>query len=350
MGYDFDPELAPWAAGMAAVDYTDIGAARGVLRGIAGGQPAYLPRRPVDIVDRAIPGPRGAAPVAVRTYRPAGSPRALPALIYLHWGGFVFGDLDTVDATATRLADQLGAMVVSVDYRLAPEYPFPSGLHDCFATLVWVAEHADELGIDPDRIGVGGESAGGGLAAALALLARDRQGPRLCFQCLVYPQLDDRLDTVSARSFVDTPKWNRASALHSWSYYLGVGQAATVSSYPVSDYPVSDYPVSDYPVSDYPVSCYAAPARALDLSGLPAAFVSVCEFDPLRDEGVDYARRLSAAGVDVELRNYPGTFHASVSIADAAVSKRMLADQVDALRRGLGVPRSSEGVTEGALR
>lgn len=327
MGYDFDPELAPSATRMTAVDYADIDAARGVLRGIAGGQPGYRPHRPVDIVDRAVPGPQGAPPVAVRTYRPGASAAVLPALVYLHWGGFVFGDLDTVDATVTRLADQLGAMVVSVDYRLAPEHPYPCALQDCFATLTWVAEHADELGVDPDRIGVGGESAGGGLAAALALLARDRQGPPLCFQCLVYPQLDDRLDTVSARSFVDTPKWNRASAQYSWSYYLGAGQATTVSG-------------------------YAAPARAPDLGGLPPAFVSVCEFDPLRDEGIAYARRLSAAGVDVELRNYPGTFHASVSIADAAVSKRMLADQVDALRRGLGIPSGSEDVAaaEGAVR
>jgi acetyl esterase len=154
-------------------------------------------------------------------------------------------------------------VVVSVEYRLAPEDPFPAGLEDCYAALVWLHESAAELGVDGDRIAVVGRSAGGGLAAALALVTRDRHGPALCFQCLAIPELDDRLDTPSMQAFVDTPLWNRPLAEASWRHYLGDDR------------------------SD--VSPYAAPARATDLSGLPPAYVSTMEFDPLRDEGIAYA-------------------------------------------------------------
>jgi acetyl esterase len=317
VSYDFDPELAPWVPRMPGLDYSDLAGARAVLRTVSERQPAYEPIRPVEVTDRTVPGPPGGPGVRVRIYRPdRAGPR--PALLYLHWGGYVFGDLDSIHPTALRTADQVGAVVVSVDYRLAPEAPFPAGLEDCHAALTWVAESADELGIDPARIGVAGESAGGGLAAALALLARDRGGPPLCCQVLIYPQLDDRLATVSARTFTDTPKWMRASAVQCWTYYLrGTGN----------------------PGDDH-IPPWAAPARADALEGLPPAFVAVCEFDPLRDEGITYAHRLIQAGVATELHHYPGTFHASLSITDAAVSQRMLADQVDALRRGLRVRRA----------
>lgn len=313
VGYDYDLDLAPWVPRLPPVDYTDLDTARAILHAASAGQPTYQPRKPVDVVDQAIPGPSGAPPVTVRRYRPSGPTGPIPGLIYLHWGGFVFGDLDTSHPAALRIADQLGVLVVSVDYRLAPEHPFPAGLEDCYAALAWAARHATELGLDPDRLGVGGESAGGGLAAALALLVRDRGGPQLCFQCLAYPQLDDRLDTVSARSFVDTPKWSRASAMLSWKYYLG--SAAEPGSAAVSP--------------------YAAPARAEDLTGLPPAFISVCQFDPLRDEGLAYAHRLSQAGVRTQRCHYPGTFHAPVSVGDAAISQKMITDQLRALRRGL---------------
>jgi acetyl esterase len=313
VSYDFDPELAPWVPKMPGIDYTDLAGARAALRLIAGRQPVYAPLSRIDVSDATVPGPPEAPDVRVRVYRPVEPAGPLPALLYLHWGGYVFGDLNSIHATALRTADQVGAVVVSVDYRLAPEHPFPTGLEDCYAALLWVAESAERLGIDPAQIGVAGESAGGGLAAALALLARDRGGPELCFQCLIYPQLDDRLDTVSARSFTNTPKWTRASAVQCWTYYLReIGMPG-----------------------DAGIPPYAAPARAEDLEGLPPAFVGVCEFDPLRDEGITYAHRLLQAGVSTELHHYPGTFHASVSVADAAVSQRMLADQVDALRRGV---------------
>jgi acetyl esterase len=313
VSYDFDPELAPWVPKMPGVDYTDLAGARAALRLIAKRQGPHDPVRPVEVVDTEAPGPAGAPAVPLRVYRPTDRPGPLPALLYLHWGGYVFGDRDSIHPTALRTADQVGAVVVSVEYRLAPEDPYPAGLEDCFAALAWTAASATELGIDPTRIGVAGESAGGGLAAALSLLARDRGGPQPCFQCLIYPQLDDRLDTPSARSFTNTPKWTRASAIQCWTYYLrGTGAPG-----------------------DDGVPAAAAPARAESLAGLPPAFVAVCEFDPLRDEGITYAHRLLQAGVTTELHHYPGTFHASVSIADAAISRKMIADQVDALRRGL---------------
>ncbi|MER5203876.1 alpha/beta hydrolase [Streptomyces sp. NPDC002825] len=313
MTYAFDPELAPWAAKLPRLDYGDLAAARAFLEAAVGRQPPYRPTAPVDVRELLVPGRRGAPQVPVRVYRPAGSADRLPALVYLRWGGFVFGHLDSIHATATRLAEQVGAVVVSVGYRNAPEHPFPAPLDDCYAALEWTAEHHAELGVDPDRIGIGGESAGGGLAAAVALLARDRGGPALRFQCLVHPELDDRLETRSAREFTDTPKWDRDSARHSWRHYLGATR---------------------HP--DDPVSPYAAPARAEDLAGLPPAFISACEFDPLRDENILYAHRLIQAGVPTELIHYPGTFHGCLSFADTEVVRRMTADQTAALRRGLG--------------
>jgi acetyl esterase len=312
VNYDFDPELAPWAPCLTPVDYSDVIAARATLREIMARQPVYAPVKPMDVTDRRIPGISG-PPVTVRIYRPSWPPEPMPALIYPHWGGFVTGDLDTSHSSALQIAEQAGAVIISVDYRLAPEHPFPAALNDCDAALQWVRHHAGKLGIDPEHLGVGGASAGGGLAAALALRSRDRNGPPLCFQYLAFPELDDRLDTVSARSFVDTPMLDRANALLSWRHYLGPGLANARTGAPY----------------------YAAPARAADLSGLPPTFISVCEFDPLRDEGIDYAHRLTQGGVRTQLCYYPGTFHASVGITDAAISQKMMADQLDALRRGL---------------
>ncbi|MGH7287282.1 MAG: alpha/beta hydrolase, partial [Myxococcota bacterium] len=262
-------------------------------------------------------GPTGAAQVPVRIYRPrveAAGPRA--CVFEIHGGGFLFGDLDMMDGWCQAVAAQAGAVVVSVGYRLAPEHPFPAGVEDCYAALVWTAAQAAELGIDATRIAVAGQSAGGGLAAATALLARDRGGPPLRFQLLEIPELDDRLDTPSMRAFSDTPLWNRPNAEWSWRHYLGPAHAGVPSQ-------------------------YAAPARAKDLSGLPPAYVSTMEFDPLRDEGILYALRLLQAGVAVELHSYPGTFHGSGLIPGAQVSQRNTREVIEALRRALA-RRSSE--------
>lgn len=316
MSYDIDPELLPWLGMLPDVrlrDYEALLAVRAHQAEMMDIAPAYQPRNPIDVRDVTVPGPSDAPDVAVRIYAPENRGGAVPGLLHIHGGGFVLGDLDMFHPQVLRLADELGIVIVSVDYRLAPEHPFPAPVEDCYAALKWFSEKASELGVDPARIGVGGESAGGGLAAATALLARDRGGPELCFQLLAIPEVDDRLDTESMRDYVDTPIWHRSNAVYSWRSYLGTEPGGE------------------------DVSPYAAPARATDLSGLPPAFVTTCQYDPLRDEGLEYARRLAHAGVPVELRLYPGTFHGSSLVESASISRRMIADEVDALRRGLKV-------------
>ncbi|MFC0436035.1 alpha/beta hydrolase [Kutzneria buriramensis] len=312
MTYAIDPELQQWLPMLPAISLENMPAIRAMMndpqvRAQSFQMPTYEPATPVTVEERLIPGPAGAPEVRVRVYTPTGVPGPLPGFVSIHGGGFVVGDLDQDVPIATRIAAEAAAVVVSVDYRLAPEHPYPAGLEDCYAALEWTAAKASELGVDSSRIGIGGVSAGGGLAAALALLARDRGGPAVCFQFLAIPELDDRLETPSMTRFVDTPMWNRPNAVLSWKYYLG-GQLADQ---------------------------YAAPSRAEDLSGLPPAYVSVCEFDPLRDEGLAYATRLIQAGVPTELHLFPGTFHGSELVATAAVSQRMSAESVAAIRRAL---------------
>ncbi|MEU5988026.1 alpha/beta hydrolase [Spirillospora sp. NPDC047418] len=309
MTYAYDPELVPWISMIPHLSIADIAKVRREEVEMFGNRPVYTPPVPVETRDVAVPGEPG---VPVRIFRPAEHDGVLPGLVFVHGGGFALGSVDLYHDDAASIAAEVGAVVVSVDYRLAPEHPFPAGLEDCYAVLSWTAAHAGDLGIDPDRLAVGGESAGGGLSAAVALLARDRGGPALCFQFLGIPELDDRLDTPSMRAYTDTPIWHRTNAELSWDYYLGEGVRGTAG-----------------------VSPYAAPARAEDLSGLPPAFVTTCEFDPLRDEGLSYGQRLVQAGVPTEMHLYPGTFHGSTLVPDAAVTKRMNADRLGALRRAL---------------
>jgi acetyl esterase/lipase len=312
MPYAYDPDLAPIVPLLPTTRIDDVDAARAGLEAMVGAVAVDVDTSMLDVEDRLVPGFEGAPDVAVRAYRPKGAPGPLPALLYLHGGGFVLGSIAVEHPACAVLARNLGALVVAVEYRLAPEHPFPAGLHDCYATLCWLHEHAESLGVDPARVATYGQSAGGGLSAGLALFARDRDGPGLCFQFLGIPELDDRLDTPSMRAFTDTPLWNRPNAELSWSYYLGDPRPAEVSP-------------------------YAAPARADDLAGLPPAYVSTMEFDPLRDEGIRYALALLAAGVPTELHSYPGTFHGSSLVPGAAVSRRMAHEQLGVLRRALGI-------------
>lgn len=310
MAYAFDPELAPWISMLPSFDFTDIATLRNADESMMEHLPRYDPPVPLTIRDMVVPGEPD---VPVRVYAPADQEGPLPGLLYIHGGGFILGNITMFDGDAKRIAAEVGAVVVSVEYRLAPENPFPAGLDDCYAALIWTAKSAVELGIDPARLAVGGDSAGGGLSAAVALLARDRGGPELCLQYLGIPELDDRLDTPSMRAYHDTPLWHRPAAEFSWDSYLGgPGVRGTEG-----------------------VSPYAAPARMADLSGLPPTFVNVCQFDPLRDEGIAYAQRLAQANVPTELVLYPGTFHGSGMIAQAAVNTRIINDQLAALRRAL---------------
>jgi acetyl esterase len=311
MTYAFDPELAAVIPLMPVLDHSDLAAARAQIATGLAAMPAP-DATGVDVGEVRVPGPRDAPEVMLRTYRPRGVTGPLPVIYDIHGGGFTVGSVDIDHPGNLALSRDLGALVVSVQYRLAPEDPFPAGLEDCYAGLSWVAGNAAELNADLGRIVVHGMSAGGGLAAALALLARDRGGPAIGFQFLSTPELDDRLGTPSMRAFTSTPVWNRPKAVLSWDYYLGTGIAGTAG-----------------------VSPYAAPARATDLAGLPPAYVAVMEFDPLRDEGIDYARALLAAGVPTELHLFPGTFHGSAVAAHAGISQREHAEAHAVLRKAL---------------
>src|SRR3954471_18913689 len=223
MSYAFDPELLPLVEMLTPGDFRDVAASRAGLAALIAPMNAHVDTSGMTIEDREVPGPEGDPPVPVRVYSPtAAAPNdGRPALLDIHGGGFVVGDMDMEHAIAAAITRELGAVVVVVDYRLAPEHPFPAGVEDCYAALTWLHAESAGLGVDPARIAVGGQSAGGGLSAATALLARDRGGPPLCFQFLGIPELDHRLETTSMRTFVDTPMWHRANAELSWQYYLG---------------------------------------------------------------------------------------------------------------------------------
>ncbi len=295
-----DPELEAFIPLFPKADLTDPVSSRDQLAQLAVSVPAPDVSR-LSVEDVTVPANPA---VPVRIYRPDD---AHGAIVWLHGGGFVMGTLDTEHPWAARLATLSGAVVISVEYRLAPENPFPAAFDDAYAVLTWAAEHAAELGVDPDRIAVGGHSAGGGLAAGVALKARDEQGPRICFQLLNQPGLDDRQETWSARTFTDTPWMNRDKVAAAWQHYL----------------------------AGAPATPYAAPARAEDLSGLPPAYVATAELCPNRDEDIEYAMRLLRAGVSVELHQWAGTFPGSQAIVSAEVSQRQLAELGTALRRGL---------------
>ncbi len=265
-------------AGMLPLNEMTVADARAGLEALAAmqGEPEPIHR----VEDRTIPGPAGDVPV--RVYAPAaGGP--LPVLVYFHGGGWVVGGLGTHDGVCRALANRAQAMVVSVDYRLAPEHRFPAAAEDCYAATRWVAERAAELGADPRRLAVGGDSAGGNLAAVTALMARDRGGPRLCHQLLVYPVTDARFDTPSYVANAEGYFLTRAMMQWFWDHYVPAAADRT--------------------------NPYCAPLAAPDLRGLPSATVITAEFDPLRDEGEAYAARLREAGVPVEAQRYDGIIH-----------------------------------------
>lgn len=259
--------------------------------------------------DRTVPGPAGAPAVPVRIYRPLQAGEGpLPGVYFIHGGGMILGSVAGEDAVASRICDAVGAIVVSVEYRLAPENPYPAQSEDCYAGLVWMAKNAAELGIDADRLAVYGGSAGGGLTIATALLARDRNGPAIRFMMPIYPMIDDRNETVSSQEITDVGVWDRAGNIQAWEWYLG----------------------------GKPADQYAAPARAEDLSGLPPAFIDVGSVDLFLDEDITFVQRLLQAHVPVEFHINPGSYHGSESFApEAALSQRIWARRLDALQRAL---------------
>lgn len=264
----------------------------------------------VESEDRRVPSTAGGPDVAVRIYRPSGRADALPALIWLHGGGFVLGGLELDDLMARQLAKDVECVVIGVDYRLAPENPYPAALDDSRAVLKWAAANGEALGIDSKRIALGGASAGGGIAAGVALMERDRGESDIAFQLLIYPSIDDRNIEQVSETVPENLFWSRENTLTGWRLYLE-GQQAGGN-----------------------VQAYAAPARAVDLGGLPPTYIAVGAVDMFMGDDIDYARRLVAAGVPTELHVYPGAFHAFDSFAPmAGVSRRFVEDRNAALRR-----------------
>lgn len=262
------------------------------------------------VSERDVPGPDGAPDVRLLVCRPTGATTALPGVYFIHGGGMVLGDNRSGVDEALDWAQELGMVVVSVEYRLAPETPHPGPVEDCYAGLVWTAAHAAEIGVDPDRVVVAGGSAGGGLSAAVALLARDRGGPALLGQLLVYPMVDDRNDSPSAVQMGDTGTWGRTANDTGWTALLGAARGGP------------------------DVSPYAAPARERDLSGLPPAFIDVASAENFRDEDVAYALRIWRAGGSAELHVWPGGFHGfDVFAPQAQISQEARAARLRWLRR-----------------
>jgi acetyl esterase/lipase len=307
-----DPELATVFPQLPVLDLTDIPRARSVmLQMLAQANAGVQPDPNIQRQDHALSGANGAPAVKVRSYRPADQNETLPCLYWIHGGGHVLGSVDQDDLLAEHYVHATGCVVVSVDWRRPPEDPYPAPMDDCYAGLKWTFDNATDLRLDPQRIAVGGASSGGGSAAGLALLARDRHDIPVCYELLVYPMLDDRNVTPASQAITEPRVWNRTSNLIGWRSYLGHDVGTN---------------------GDVPI--YAAPTRAQDLSGLPPAFVATGDLDLFLDEDLEYAQRLLQAGVPTELHVYPGAFHGFDLLAPhAAVSKRFVRDRDDALRR-----------------
>ena len=304
-----DPQLQPLldlltASGAPSITTLQPDVARSLMAAMRGNA------RDVEVhavSDHAAPGPAGDVPV--RVYSPSGD-GPFPLLVWIHGGGWVLGSVDESDPVARGLSVAADCVVASVEYRLAPEDPFPAGLEDCWAALRWCADHTDELRVAPDRIAIGGDSAGGNLAPVCAALARDAGTPALCFQLLVYPVVDFDATT---RSMVDNAEGYLLSReVMQWFY-------------------------DHYTHPDQRSDPRAAPLRADDLSGLPPALVITAEYDPLRDEGEAYGRRLAEAGVPTTVSRYDGMIHAFFSMtafADRAIEAE--AEAGAALRQAFG--------------
>jgi acetyl esterase len=253
-----------------------------------------------EVVDREVPGPDGQLPV--RLYRPQDGGQAMPTLVYFFGGGWTLGSIDTSDGICRSLANLVPCQVITVGYRLAPEHPFPAAVQDCYAATRWIAAHHKEFGIDPERLAVAGDSAGGNLATVTTLLARERGEPGLAAQALIYPNTKYQADTESMRDNDDPALFNRRSVAWYWRHYL---TSADDGANPL-----------------------VSPLLAEDLTGLPPALVITAEYDPLRDEGEQYAARLRAAGVPVQATRYGGMVHGFFAMSGILDGGRRALDEV----------------------
>lgn len=269
----------------------------------------------IAVSERLVPGPAGSPEVRVLVYVPTNRSIPRPALLWIHGGGYIMGSPEQEDLTVKNMVSAIGCVAVSVDYRLAPETRHPGPVEDCYAALRWLYTHAGELGVDTSRIAIGGGSAGGGLAAALGLLARDRGEIPLAFQLMIQPMLDDRTCTLAEpHPYTGEFIWTREANRWGWTSLLG----------------------QEPGLPD--VSPYAAAARAEHLEGLPPTFISAGALDLFLEEDLEYARRLTRAGVPTEFHLYPGVYHGFRMVADAQVTQTSTRDQLAALKRALGDP------------
>ncbi|MEF2978626.1 alpha/beta hydrolase [Subtercola sp. YIM 133946] len=313
----FDTELQATLAAMPEtppLTLSSIPAAREALAAMMPTVAEAIGDRAVSFTEVLVPGPAGQPAVAVTVLRPREAvPAAAGALVNFHGGGMMVGNRFMDTGRLVDLVLELGVVAVNVEYRLAPEHPHPAPVEDCYAALVWVAANAMQLGVDPDRIVVMGGSAGGGLSAGVALLARDRGGPALAAQLLLCPMIDNLNSTVSSRQCATGGTWTLDANLLGWQSLLG-GEADSTQA-----------------------SIYAAPSRATDLAGLPPAFIEVGSAELFRDEDVDYASRLWAAGGQAELHVWSGGFHGFDMYAPgSALAAAALDARLSWLRRVLG--------------
>ena len=312
-----DPELKGPVKMMLAqqppTSFDDLPAARVASNQMVAAMKALMPVIPgVVTEDRTIPGPKGDPDIPVRIYQPEKRSGLLPAMLWIHGGGYMVGSLDQEDFTAKQFTKVAECVILSVDYRLAPENPFPAPLEDCYAALKWLAGHAKELGVDRARIAIGGASAGGGLAAGLALLTRDRAEVDIIFQLLVYPMINDCNIVPANDTLPDTIFWTREANLIGWRSYLGCEPGSKGVSY------------------------HASASRATNLEGLPPTYIAVGDLDLFAQEDIEYAGRLIAAGIPTELHVYPGGCHAfDMLVPGSTISKTFLGDMHRALKRAL---------------
>jgi acetyl esterase/lipase len=270
------------------------------------------PRDDVVVTERHVPGPKGAPKVRVLIYQPKRHAGLMAAYLHIHGGGYVVGEPEIAMPRNQLYAGELNCTVVSVDYRLSPETAFPGPVEDCYAALKWLHANANALGVDRNRIAIGGESAGGGLAAGLALLARDRGKIKICHQQLIYPMIDDR-SAVKGHPVAGEFIWNRKANHFGWSAMLG------------------------HPPGRAKVSPYVAAARAKDVRGLSPTFISTGALDLFMEENLEYARRLMRAAVPVEVHVYPGAIHGFDGVPSSRLARQHAHDQFEAMRRALAV-------------
>jgi acetyl esterase/lipase len=311
-----DPELAAMLDQLPTVELTEeiVKQVRAMGQTTSAQNLPNLPTFPdIEVTECFVPGPEGAPEVRVLVYLPITVEGPRSSLLWIHGGGYILGTPEQEDLMVKNMVSTIGCVAVSVDYRLAPETRYPGPVEDCYAALKWLHTHASELKVDPTRIAIGGSSAGGGLAAALGLLARDRGEISLAFQLMIQPMLDDRTCTLAEpHPYTGEFIWTREANRFGWTSLLG----------------------QEPGLPD--VSPYAAAARAEHLEGLPPTFISAGALDLFLEEDLEYARRLTRAGVPTEFHLYPGAYHGFRMVADAQVTQTATRDQLAALKRALG--------------